>query len=241
MKTPFSLNGRPCSLFNDDKLTGNPRSLLQLNARCQHFSGLQSINNNPTTHPARSSPSKRSWMTWRQLMVGWGVARHPGRWPTSGRRDSNGETFGRDANSALNRRRVNFYEAGSGQEENRPCLVLSLLLFVAAAWAVRASQQSAAQTGRTPQFENDEVRVWKSIILPNSSLPLHRHDYPRVITPLVSGTMKIVGQDGSSETHVWETDKSYWLPANAPGTLHTDVNAGDKPIEVMVVELKKAH
>lgn len=28
--------------------------------------------------------------------------------------------------------------------------------------------------------------------------------------------------------------------ADPPGTLHTDVNAGDKPIEVMVVELKKA-
>lgn len=65
--------------------------------------------------------------------------------------------------------------------------------------------------------------------------------HPRVITPLVGGTMKIVEQDGSSETHVWETGKSYWLPANAPGTLHTDVNASDKPIEVMVVELKKAN
>lgn len=53
--------------------------------------------------------------------------------------------------------------------------------------------------------------------------------------------MKIVEQDGSSETHDWQSGESYWLPANPPGTLHTDVNIGDKPIEVMVVELKKAH
>jgi len=82
--------------------------------------------------------------------------------------------------------------------------------------------------------------VWLSIIAPNSPLPPHRHDHPRVITALVGGTMKIVEQDGASETHVWESGKSYWLAPNPPGTLHTDVNDGDAPIEVIVVELKKA-
>ena len=43
---------------------------------------------------------------------------------------------------------------------------------------------------------------------------------------------------GGSEAHVWETGKAYWLPKNAPNTMHADVNAGDQPIEVMVVELK---
>jgi beta-alanine degradation protein BauB len=109
---------------------------------------------------------------------------------------------------------------------------LSLLLVVfaaGAAWAVRASSQTAGQTGRTPQFENDEVKVWKSVILPNAPPPLHRHEHPRVLIALAGGTMKIVGQDGSSEAHDWQTGKSYWLPANPPGTLHTDVNAGGKP------------
>ena len=32
--------------------------------------------------------------------------------------------------------------------------------------------------------------------------------------------------------------RSHWLPANPPGTMHADVNAGSKPIEVMVVELQ---
>ena len=61
-----------------------------------------------------------------------------------------------------------------------------------------------------------------------------------MIVALSGGTMKIVEQDGTSTTHAWETGKSYWLPSNPPGTLHSDVNTGDKPIEVMVVELKKA-
>jgi len=121
------------------------------------------------------------------------------------------------------------------------CIILSLLLCVAFALGVLASQQNAAQTGRTPQFENDEVKVWKSLIMPNSPLPAHRHEHPRVIIALAGGTMKIVEQDGSSAIHEWRSGQAYWLPANSPGTLHSDVNTGDKPIEVMVVELEKAH
>jgi len=121
----------------------------------------------------------------------------------------------------------------------RQLILLSLLVLAGSACAIRDPNQNAVQTKRSPQFENDEVKVWKSVITPNSPLPPHRH--PRVIIALVGGTMKIVEKDGSSETHDWQSGKSYWLPANPPGTLHTDVNTGSKPIEVMVVELKKAH
>jgi hypothetical protein len=105
--------------------------------------------------------------------------------------------------------------------------------------AAQAPAQSAAQTQRVPQFENEDVKVWKSLVLPNQPLTMHRHDHPRVIIALKGGTMKIVEQDGTSETHVWETGKAYWLAANAPNTSHADVNAGAEPIEVMVVELEK--
>ena len=103
-----------------------------------------------------------------------------------------------------------------------------------------AVAQTAIQSGRAPQFENAEVKVWKSIVLPHSPLPLHRHDHPRVIIALTGGTMQIVEENGATETHDWQTGKAYWLPANAPGTRHQDVNVGDKPIEVMVVELQNA-
>ena len=96
------------------------------------------------------------------------------------------------------------------------------------------------QTQRIAQFENEDVKVWKSIILPNAPLAMHRHEHPRVIIALVGGTLKIAEQSGPTETHLWESGKAYWLPANPTGTLHADVNAGDKPIEVIVVELKKA-
>jgi beta-alanine degradation protein BauB len=101
------------------------------------------------------------------------------------------------------------------------------------------SQQNVSQTQRFPQFENEDVKVWRSLVLPNQPLTMHRHDHPRVIVALKGGTMKIVEQAGGSEDHVWETGKAYWLAANPLNTMHADVNAGKDPIEVMVVELEK--
>jgi len=115
----------------------------------------------------------------------------------------------------------------------------AVLLTLTCGLAILRSQTSVPQTLRTPQFDNEDVKVWKTVVMPNAPLQMHRHEHPRVIIPLVGGTMKIVEQDGKSEEHVWEAGKAYWLPANPPLTMHADVNAGDKPIVVMVVELEK--
>ncbi|HEY3785274.1 MAG TPA: hypothetical protein VGL55_08350 [Steroidobacteraceae bacterium] len=100
--------------------------------------------------------------------------------------------------------------------------------------------QTRQATGREPQFENADVKVWKSVVLPHDPLPFHRHEHPRVIVALHGGTMKILEQTGQSELHEWQTGKAYWLPANPAGTRHQDVNVSDEPIEVMVVELQDA-
>ena len=100
------------------------------------------------------------------------------------------------------------------------------------------NSQQGNQTQRYPQFENDEVRVWKSVVMPNTPLAMHRHEHGRVIIALAGGTMRIVESGGGEEKHVWETGKAYWLPKNPAGETHSDVNAGDKPIEGMVVEVK---
>jgi quercetin dioxygenase-like cupin family protein len=95
------------------------------------------------------------------------------------------------------------------------------------------------QTQRFSQFENEDAKVWKTVILPHQPLAMHHHDHPRVIVALTGGTINIVDPAGNVEPHVWETGKAYWLPAMPPNTLHSDANAGTKPIEVMVVELQK--
>lgn len=106
-----------------------------------------------------------------------------------------------------------------------------------------ASEGEAAQeqvTRRVPQFENDDVEVWKSIILPHQPLTMHRHDNPRVIVALKGGTLTVTSDTGEQHDMTWETGSAYWLTADPPGEMHGDVNEGDEPVEVIVVQLKNA-
>lgn len=116
------------------------------------------------------------------------------------------------------------------------CAALSMALLLATIGVV-AAQQNLSQ--RFPQFENDDVKVWRSVIAPGTPLPVHHHDHGRVIIPLESGKIDVVEQNGPTEHHVWEVGKAYWLPKNAPNTMHTDINVGSGQVVVMVVELKK--
>ena len=99
--------------------------------------------------------------------------------------------------------------------------------------------QQASATRRIPQFENENVHVWKSIILPHQPLSLHRHERGRVIVALAGGTLQIVQESGDKRAVQWETGKAYWLAADPPGARHADLNETNTPIEVMVVELAR--
>jgi beta-alanine degradation protein BauB len=101
-----------------------------------------------------------------------------------------------------------------------------------------ALQAAAAGTTRIPQFENEHVKVWKSVIVPNAPLTLHRHEHGRTIVALVGGDLKIVKESGQTTVAHWETGKAYWLPPDPPGEMHKDINDTGKTIEVMVVEMK---
>lgn len=115
---------------------------------------------------------------------------------------------------------------------------LAAALFLVGVSALTPQQGAPVQ--RTPQFENEEVSVWKTLITPNAPLTMHTHQHPRIVVALSGGTMKIVTEAGPSETQTWETGKAYWLSAEEGKTRHADLNVGNKPIEVMVVELKNA-
>jgi beta-alanine degradation protein BauB len=121
-----------------------------------------------------------------------------------------------------------------------PFLRAALMAAIALTPVRILTSQQPGDTQRTPQFENDDVKVWKTVVMPNAPLTMHTHDHARVIVALSGGTMKIVNEDGSSETHRWDTGKAYWLSAEEGKKRHADANQGDKPIEVMVIELKNA-
>lgn len=102
------------------------------------------------------------------------------------------------------------------------------------------AQTPTTQTRREPQFENENVRVWKSIILPNQPLSLHRHEFGRTIVVLKGGALDVVDGTGKTmKTLKWETGKAYWLDKDPEGQQHGDLNRGTAPMEVIVVEMRK--
>ena len=114
-----------------------------------------------------------------------------------------------------------------------------LALVVSAGAATGAFQQQTSQTRREPQFENEHVKVWKSIIVPNQPLTLHRHDHGRTIVALKGGTLDVVDSKGQTmEKMTWESGKAYWLGVDPAGQQHADLNRGKEPMEVIVVEMK---
>ena len=112
--------------------------------------------------------------------------------------------------------------------------------FVAGTGAMWVQQQQPSATRREPQFENEAMKVWKSIIMPKQPLTQHRHDHGRALIALTDGQLKVIDQNGKLlTTYNWEKGKAYWLGVDPPGQTHADVNDTPNPIEVIVVELKK--
>jgi hypothetical protein len=110
---------------------------------------------------------------------------------------------------------------------------------VFAAGVAVGQQATAAASRREPQFENSEVQVWKSIVMPNQPLSLHRHDHGRALISLNGGTLNVVDGSGKvMDTYKLEAGKAMWLEADKANTQHADVNPGKTPVEVIVVQLK---
>jgi quercetin dioxygenase-like cupin family protein len=121
----------------------------------------------------------------------------------------------------------------------RPAIAACAFSFLAGAGMMWAQQQAQASR-REPQFENDDMKVWKSIIMPKQPLTLHRHEHGRALVALTDGQLKVVDKDGK-QLNVYNLTKgtAMWLGVDPPGQMHADVNPGSKPVEVVVVELKK--
>ena len=121
---------------------------------------------------------------------------------------------------------------------DRRVMPVFVFFLLACGQSAEQNEEPEQATGRTPQFENEHVEVWKSVIVPNQPLEMHRHDNPRAIIALKGGTLTVVNDAGDRREMTWETGSAYWLDADPPGELHGDVNEGTEPVEVIVVQLK---
>ena len=110
--------------------------------------------------------------------------------------------------------------------------------FVAGGGVMWAQQQ--AQSRREPQFENDQLRVWKSIVMPGQPLALHRHEHGRALVSLNGGELQVIdGNKKVLDTYKLTAGNAIWLGADPPGQMHADVNPGKTPVEVIVVQLQQ--
>lgn len=98
--------------------------------------------------------------------------------------------------------------------------------------------KESIETHRVFQFENEFVRVWKTVIMPHQPLNLHHHNCGRVVVGLKGGSLTKFEETGETSNLVFETGKAYWLNQDLPNTLHGDINESDEPIEIMVIEIK---
>jgi hypothetical protein len=119
-------------------------------------------------------------------------------------------------------------------------LVAGALFGIAGSFLVGGIAPAQNATRREPQFENDQVRVWKTIIAPHQPLSFHRHENNRVLIALTDGHVRVMDTSAKElTTYKWERGKAYWLEADPPGKTHADANDTNQPIEVIVVELKQ--
>jgi len=84
------------------------------------------------------------------------------------------------------------------------------------------------------EFENDKVRVLRIHYPAGEKSVMHAHP-DSVAVYLTDGKARMTTPDGKSQDTPVKAGASAWAPAGS----HLPQNVGDKPFDVLVVELKK--
>jgi len=114
-----------------------------------------------------------------------------------------------------------------------------MTFFMLSLWLASVAN-AASSTARIPQFANDKVTVWKTIIYPGmkQTLKMHRHEHDRVVIALSNGLLKITNDKGKIHYLKLSKNKAYFLAKDVGGELHKDESMTAHTIEVIVIELK---
>lgn len=112
------------------------------------------------------------------------------------------------------------------------CTTVCLIFFCSFCFAM------PCETKRQVYIENAETKVWQTTICPNQKLPFHVHEHARVVIPEENGTLKIIYQSGKTKFLHLKKQVPMLLDKAQGSHLHQDVNIGQHPIHVTVVELR---
>lgn len=105
---------------------------------------------------------------------------------------------------------------------------------------VMLNSHATSVTQRIPQFANNQVNVWETVIYPSEKqvLKTHRHDHNRVLVAFDEGVLQVVNNKGKVKYLHLAKNKSYFLSKDPRGEVHTDENMSHHPIRVLVIELR---
>lgn len=84
------------------------------------------------------------------------------------------------------------------------------------------------------EFENSQVRVLRVRMAPQHHVPMHEHALNRVVVYLTDQNSSMTTPDGKTDIAKHKAGEVSW----GPPTRHQEVNLSDKPMEVVVAELK---
>ena len=84
------------------------------------------------------------------------------------------------------------------------------------------------------EFENDQVRVFRVKIGPHESTPMHEHQLNRINVYLTDANVRVTNADGKVDT----TPHKMGDIITGGAAKHSEQNLSDKPVEVIVTELK---
>jgi len=84
------------------------------------------------------------------------------------------------------------------------------------------------------EFENDQVRVLRSRVPAHGLIPMHEHAANRVSLFLTEQNVKTTTMEGKVDTVQHKAGEATW---GAP-VKHKEENLNDKPLEIIIVELK---
>lgn len=83
------------------------------------------------------------------------------------------------------------------------------------------------------EFENDQVRVLRITYGPHEKSVMHEH--PNAVAVFLTNSKgKFTFPDGKTQAMVMKAGNAVWTPAGQ----HLPENTGDKPFELILVELK---
>ena len=112
-------------------------------------------------------------------------------------------------------------------------LIASFVLALAPNMAVAQDPTKVDAKHYTVAFENDQVRIMRVSYGPREKSVLHEHPNSIAVF-LVDGKIKFTLADGTSQERDVKVGQSVWNPAGK----HLPENMGDKPFEVVLIEMK---